>query len=123
MSTKVKRKTKPRQRGAVMSDVVNDYINKTIDAKRLEWIEQSRFLTMDMVTIALGRMGFRATKFSEFFPTVNEVWMDYNDLMREVYKEDPDLWEAKAKIDREIKLYVGEELFVPYDKRHYSDQP
>ena len=123
MATKVKRKTKPRQRGAVLSDVVNDYIEKTIIAKRLEWIEQSRFITMDMVTIALGRMGFRATKFGDFFPTLNEVWKDYEEFVREVIKDDPDIWEAKAKIDREIKLYVGEELFVPYDKRHYSDQP
>ena len=123
MATKVKRKTKPRQRGAVLSDVVNDYVNNTIMAKRLEWIEQSRFITMDIVTIALGRMGFRASKFKDFFPTVNEVWKDYEELIREVYKEDPDMWEAKAKIDREMKLYVGEELFEPYDKRHYSDQP
>lgn len=61
MATKVKRKIKPRQRGAVLSDVVNDYVNNTIMAKRLEWIEQSRFITMDIVTIALGRMGFRAS--------------------------------------------------------------
>ena len=116
MKTKVK-KIPQKKRGATLSTVVNTYIQEEMDRQAHEIRERTRLLTMDMVVIALGRIGLRETKFRQFKDALDEVWTDYGELIIDVSKEDPDLWEAKAKLDREISLYVGN-LFVPFDERY-----
>ena len=118
MATKVKKKVPHKQRGATLSTVVNKYIADELKREKFVAFNEGKQLALDLTIIALGRMGFRATRILEFDKNYAEVWDDYSELLVEVSKEDPDLWEAKAKIDREIKLYVGDELFVPYEKRH-----
>ncbi len=77
----------------------------------------ARVFQLDMVTIALGRMGWRERKFREFDKALSEVYDTYCKKIIDDSKDDPEIWYSKAKIDQEIQQYVGE-LFVPYDKRY-----
>ena len=120
MATKVKKKIPHKQRGATLSTVVNKYIEDELKKEKFAAFYEGKQMAQDFTVIALGRMGFRATKMLEFDKNYAEVWEDYAELLKEVSKDDPDLWEAKAKIDREIKLYVGETMFKSYDERHYT---
>lgn len=86
--------------------------------QRHQIMEAERQTAMDFVSIALGRMGFRTSKFQKFRETLAEVYMDYAELIAEVKEDDPQLWEVFAKIDRELLMYVGKELFEPWDIRH-----
>ena len=77
----------------------------------------ARIFELDMVTLALGRMGFREAKFKEFDKVLAEVANEYGRDILEDSKEDAELWYSKSVMDREIKQYVGS-LFVPYDERY-----
>lgn len=77
----------------------------------------TRVYTLDDVTIALGRMGFRETKFREFDKVLSEVMHEYATETVEDYKGDKEMWYSKAAKDREIKQYVGS-LFVPWEERY-----
>lgn len=77
----------------------------------------ARIFELDMVTLALGRMGFREAKFKEFDKVLAEVVNEYGRDILEDSKEDAELWYSKDVMDREIKQYVGS-LFVPYDERY-----
>lgn len=118
MKNKVK-KIPQKKRGATLSTVVNTYVNDEIKRQTHEIRESTRLITMDMVVLALGRIGLRETRFRKFSDALDEVWTDYGELILAVSKEDPDLWEAKAKIDREMQLYMGK-MFVPFDERYYG---
>ena len=78
--------------------------------------EFSRLYTLDDVTIALGRMGFREAKFREFKAVLAQVQNENADEVIADYKDDKDIWHHKARKDREIKSYVGS-LFVPWEER------
>ena len=77
----------------------------------------SRVFELDMVTITLGRMGYREKKFREFDRILNEVQTEFVNDVHEDTKTDPDAWYSKANLDREIKQYVGS-MFVPCDQRY-----
>jgi hypothetical protein len=77
----------------------------------------ARVFQMDMVTIALGRMGFRESRFKEFNRILEEVAVEYSTDILEDAESDKELWYSKDTIDREIKQYVGS-MFVPYDERY-----
>lgn len=79
----------------------------------------ARVFTLDMVTIALGRMGWRESKLNEFDRILAEVSEEYAKDIIADSKEDVDLWYSKETLDRELKQYVGKR-FVPYDERYYS---
>ena len=72
---------------------------------------------LDMVTCALGRMGFREKRFTEFDKVLTEVCKDYAILISEDEKADKDLVYSKYCLDRELQQYVGS-LFLPYDERY-----
>lgn len=77
----------------------------------------ARVYQLDMVTLALGRMGWRESRFEKFDKLLDEVCQEYaEDVLKEV-KDDKDLWYFKDSMDREIKQYVGS-LFAPYDERY-----
>jgi hypothetical protein len=77
----------------------------------------ARVYQLDMVTIALGRMGWRESRFKQFDKLLDEVSQEYaEDVLKEV-KDDKDLWYFKDSMDRELKQYVGS-LFSPYDERY-----
>lgn len=77
----------------------------------------ARIFELDMVTLALGRMGWREKKFKEFDAVLTQVAEEYSRDIVEDSKEDDEIWYAKSLMDREIKQYVGS-LFVPYDERY-----
>lgn len=77
----------------------------------------ARVFMLDLVTIALGRMGFRESRFKEFNRILDEVATEYSKEIIEDSKTDNDLWYTKDVLDREIKQYVGS-MFVPYDERY-----
>lgn len=77
----------------------------------------ARIFELDMVTLALGRMGWREKKFKEFDAVLTQVAEEYSRDIVEDSKEDDEIWYSKSLMDREIKQYVGS-LFVPYDERY-----
>ena len=77
----------------------------------------SRVFMLDHVSIALGRMGFRESKFKEFDKTLTEVCNEYMDAYSDDLKDDKQMWYSKSCLDRELKQYTGS-LFVPYEERY-----
>lgn len=77
----------------------------------------ARVFQMDMVTIALGRMGFREKKFRELDEVLAQVSEEYCTEILDDAKGDKDIWYSKDVLDREIRQYVGK-LYVPYDERY-----
>ena len=77
----------------------------------------ARTYMLDMVTIALGRMGFREARFKKFDEALTAACEDYGKLMLDDAKDDKEMWYSKDKLDEELKRYVGN-LFVPYDERY-----
>lgn len=70
-----------------------------------------------MVTLALGRMGWRESKFREFDKVLTKVAEEYSKEILEDSKQDVDLWYSKDTMDRELAQYVGS-MFVPYEERY-----
>ena len=77
----------------------------------------ARTYMLDMVTIALGRMGFREARFKKFDDALTAACEDYGKLILADSKDDVDIWYSKDKLDEELKRYVGG-MFVPYDERY-----
>ena len=77
----------------------------------------TRVYMMDMVTAALGRMGWGEKRFEKFDQVLTEVSADYAKLILEDSKDDSDLEYSKACLDRELSQYTGKR-FVPYDERY-----
>lgn len=95
-------------------------------AKRLQAMQErrdqdvrhhARLFQMDLVTLALGRMGWRESKFREFNRVLDEVAIEYSKDILEDAKQDADMWYSKHTLDRELAQYVGS-LFVPYEQRY-----
>lgn len=77
----------------------------------------TRVYMMDMVTVALGRLGWGEQRLRKFDEMLTEVSKDYADLITTDIAEDPDMVYAKATLDRELQQYVGG-LFLPYEERY-----
>lgn len=77
----------------------------------------ARTYMLDMVTIALGRIGFREARFKKFDEALTAACEDYGKLILDDSKTDKEIWYSKDKLDEELKRYVGS-LFVPYDERY-----
>ena len=77
----------------------------------------ARTYMLDMVTIALGRLGWRESRFRKFDEALTAACEDYGKLIIDDSKCDKDIWYSKDKLDEELKRYVGG-LFVPYDERY-----
>lgn len=92
-------------------------LDKQADRRVEEARRHSRIFMLDMVTVALGRMGRREAFFREFDKVLDEVCAEYGKLILEDAGVDNELVYSKACLDRELKSYVGK-LFVDYDKRY-----
>ena len=77
----------------------------------------TRIFTLDHVTIALGRMGFRESKFREFDRVLSEVFQEYMAEYHADLKDDRYMEYSRACLDRELKQYTGK-LFVPEEERY-----
>lgn len=87
------------------------------DLREKQIRHHTRVYMMDMVTVALGRLGWGEQRLRKFDTILTEVSKDYADLITEDIKEDPDMVYAKATLDRELQQYVGG-LFIPYEERY-----
>lgn len=100
----------------------SDFLNSLAAKQAIRDAEQRHFgrvFELDMVTLALGRMGWREKKFRELDDMLTQVYMEYSNEILEDSKSDSDIWYAKDTMDRELKQYVGD-MFVPWDERHRS---
>lgn len=77
----------------------------------------TRVFTLDHVTIALGRMGFRESKFREFDKILTEVFQEYMADYSADLKDDKSMEYSRACLDRELKQYTGK-FFVPEEERY-----
>ena len=77
----------------------------------------TRTFQMDLVTLALGRMGWRESKFREFDKVLAEVADEYSREIIDDSKTDLDLWYSKDVMDRELRQYTGS-FFVPHEQRY-----
>ena len=92
-------------------------IDKQIDRRVEEARRHSRIFMMDMVTVALGRMGRREAFFRDFDKVLDEVCTEYGKLILEDAGVDSELVYSKACLDREMKQYTGK-MFADYDSRY-----
>jgi hypothetical protein len=88
-----------------------------IQAREAEVRHHTQVYTLDMVTAALGRMGFGEKRLRQFDETLTQVSKDYAELILEDVKTDEEIVYAKACLDRELKQYTGS-LFRPYEERY-----
>ena len=77
----------------------------------------TRVFMLDHVTVALGRMGFRESKFREFDRVLTEVVKEYMADYSTDLKDDKSMEYSRACLDRELKQYTGK-LFVPEEERY-----
>ena len=77
----------------------------------------TRIFTLDHVTIALGRMGFRESKFREFDRVLSEVYKEYMEEYAADLKDDRYMEYSRACLDRELKQYTGK-FFAPEEERY-----
>ena len=77
----------------------------------------TRVFTLDHVTVALGRMGFRESKFREFDRVLTEVFQEYMTDYADDLKDDKSMEYSRACLDRELKQYTGK-FFVPEEERY-----
>ena len=77
----------------------------------------TRVFMLDHVTVALGRMGFRESKFREFDRVLTEVVKEYMTDYSTGLKDDKAMEYSRACLDRELKQYTGK-LFVPEEERY-----
>lgn len=92
-------------------------VDKLVAAKESLIRHHARVFQMDVVTIALGRMGWGEKRFGDFDAMLTEVAKEYSEDIVNDSKDDVDLWYSKSKLDRELAQYVGSR-FVPYDERY-----
>lgn len=88
-----------------------------IDARLMESRRHTRTYTLDLVTIALGRMGFRESRLRKFDEELTKAARDYADLITTDVKDDKEMVYAKSTLDRELAQYTGS-MFVPYERRY-----
>ena len=77
----------------------------------------TRVFTLDHVTVALGRMGFRESKFREFDRVLTEVFQEYMTDYSTDLKDDKSMEYSRAWLDCELEQYTGV-LVVPEKERY-----
>ena len=77
----------------------------------------TRVYMLDMITCALGRLGWGEQRLRKFDEMLTEVSKDYADLITSDVREDKDMVYSKATLDRELAQYTGS-MFVPYERRY-----
>lgn len=78
----------------------------------------ARVWQLDQVTMALGRMGFRESKFREFDRVLSEVEAEYIKLHAEDHKDDKEMVYSRELFERELRQYVGK--FYADEKQRYA---
>lgn len=78
---------------------------------------QTMQYTLDMVIIALGRLGYGAKRLNEIAKMIDEVSREYAEDVVEDSKTDNELVYSRTNLDRELKQYIGDN-FLPYQERY-----
>lgn len=78
----------------------------------------ARVWQLDQVTMALGRMGFRESKFRELDKVLNEVEQEYVGLHMQDFKDDKEMVYSRELFERELKQYVGK--FYADEQQRYA---
>lgn len=74
--------------------------------------------TLDVCTIALGRLGWRQKRLERFVRTVEQVINDYDELIRDDQKfGDKDIVYTIGKFEQELKAYCGDKYW-PREQRY-----
>lgn len=77
----------------------------------------ARVWQLDQVTLALGRMGFRETKFREFDRVLAEVEKEYIEFHAQDYKDDKEMVYSREILERELRQYTGK-MYAPEQERY-----
>ena len=77
----------------------------------------ARVWQLDQVTLALGRMGFRETRFREFDKVLAEVEKEYIKLHADDFKDDKEMVYSRELLERELRQYTGK-MYAPEAERY-----
>lgn len=89
----------------------------TIRSLECKVSRSGRIDTLELLADALGRMGFRESKFAEFERVFSEVYQEYMESFADDLKDDKEMVYSRAVLDRELKQYTGK-LFAPAEERY-----
>lgn len=89
------------------------------EAKFREERHCARIFQMDMVTIALGRLGWGEKRLGKLDETLLEVAQDMDSSAKEEMKFDPELWVTCATHEDELKKYTGK-LYKKPEERYFG---
>lgn len=76
----------------------------------------ARVWQLDQVTVALGRMGFRESKFRELDEVLKQVQAEYINLMADDQKSDKEMWYSRELFERELKQYTGKMYAAEHER-------
>jgi len=82
--------------------------------------DHMRTMILDIVTIALGRVGMNGDDIIHFRDIYMETEEEYMKELKEDFYDncDKDFVYAKDKIDRALREVVPADMFVPYEERY-----
>lgn len=89
-----------------------------LQAHEQEIRHHTRVWMMDHVTVALGRMGFRESKFRELDKVLDEVIVEYTKEYSTDLKDDKEMVYSRSLLDRELKQYTGK--FYASEEERYG---
>jgi len=101
------------------------YIKKNMVALKLHDAETraiQRLMTLDVVTITLGKLGMNPDDLEQFRNAFMETEQEYLTEIQSDYTDNHDrsIAYAKDRIDRAMREYLPDEMFVPWDQRYVS---
>ena len=100
-----------------MKNALSATVNRIVAAREEEIRHHCRQFMLDLVTIALGRMGWGEKRLGDFEKMLSTVADEYGELILNDVKDDADLDYSKSKLDEELKIYCGEKL-CRYEERY-----
>ena len=92
-------------------------VNRLVAAKEEEIRHHCRQFMLDLVTIALGRMGYCEKRLADFEKALSKVAEEYGTIILDDVKDDADLDYSKSKLDEELRQYCGDK-FCCYEERY-----
>ena len=103
----------------------SNYVKRNQIALKLHDAETraiQRLMTLDVVTITLGKLGMNPDDLEQFRNAFMETEEEYITEIQSDYTDNHDrsITYAKDRIDRAMREYLPDEMFVPWDQRYVS---
>ena len=104
---------------------MQEEFNTQLAALKMQYEDQfkeeryfAKVFQMDLVYIALGRMGWGEKRIEHLDNMLKQVNIDLaNDAMEDrVQNNDPELWVARDRFEKELKRYRGSRYIAPEDR-------